>query len=78
MSDSVIALVGLGTFDSGFRAGLMLKDIRTATGLAAAAGLPSELGEAVEALWDRAIADLPAGADHTEIARWLADRAAAS
>jgi hypothetical protein len=30
------------------------------------------------ALWDQASQDLPATADHTEIARWLADGVIAS
>jgi len=64
-----------GSFDSGFSAALMLKDIRTATGLAAASGLPTALGETLEQLWSGALATLPAGADHTEIARVLTERA---
>lgn len=61
------------TFNSGFGLGLMLKDMNIATALIEATGAPGPLGaEAVE-LWARAAADLPSGADHTEIARWLED-----
>ncbi|WP_329377235.1 NAD(P)-dependent oxidoreductase [Streptomyces sp. NBC_01716] len=58
-------------FDSGFALRLMLKDMRTATGLAAATGTPSVLGEAAVALWESAAGRLPLDADHTEIVRWL-------
>jgi 3-hydroxyisobutyrate dehydrogenase len=60
-----------GGFDSGFGLGLMLKDMRIAVGLAAAAGRPARLGEAAADLWARAAGDLPDDADHTEIVRWL-------
>ena len=43
-------------------------------GLAEATDTPLELGEATAALWERAAADLPEDADHTEIARWLEGR----
>ncbi|GLW06665.1 2-hydroxy-3-oxopropionate reductase [Microtetraspora sp. NBRC 13810] len=58
-------------FDSGFGVGLLLKDLRIAAGLARDAGRPCLLGEAAVELWARAAAELPAGADHTEIVRWL-------
>lgn len=58
-------------FDSGFGLRLMLKDMRTATGLAAAIGTPSALGAAAVTLWERAATRLPPTADHTEIVRWL-------
>jgi 3-hydroxyisobutyrate dehydrogenase len=61
-----------GTFDSGFALRLMLKDMRIALGIAEAAGTESRLSAAAVELWARAAADLPADADHTEIARWLA------
>jgi 3-hydroxyisobutyrate dehydrogenase len=63
-----------GTYDSGFAGRLMLKDAKIATGLAREVGLPSELGEQVVAVWTQAINELPADADHTEIARWLRAR----
>lgn len=65
-----------GTYDSGFALRLMLKDMRIATGLGRGVGIPAVLGETAVDLWARAAADLPETADHTEIARWLADRAA--
>ena len=63
-----------GSYDSGFAARLMLKDAAIAAQLAREAGLPSTLPDAVVSLWSRAAEDLPAGADHTEIARWMAER----
>jgi 3-hydroxyisobutyrate dehydrogenase len=60
-----------GTFDSGFAARLMLKDVRIATAVARSVGRPSLVGDTVEQVWARAAENLPAGADHTEIARWL-------
>ena len=59
------------TFDSGFSLRLMLKDMRIALGLAAAAGTPAALSAAAADLWAQAAEALPADADHTEIARWL-------
>ncbi|WP_307133561.1 NAD(P)-dependent oxidoreductase [Streptomyces aurantiacus] len=63
-----------GTFDSGFGLRLMLKDMRIAVDLARESGLPSLLGESAVELWDKAAAELPADADHTEIVRWLRGR----
>ena len=63
-------------FDSGFALRLMVKDMRTATALAEATGGPAPLGEAALALWESAAEELPPGADHTEIVRWLEGRAA--
>lgn len=62
-------------YDSGFSAQLMLKDARIATGLATAMGLPTRLGDQLVDEWSHAVEELPAGADHTEIARWLRQRA---
>ncbi len=64
------------TYNSGFGLQLMLKDMRVATELAEQLGIPSRLGEDAVELWAEAGEDLPADADHTEIARWLRDRAA--
>ncbi|WP_329139062.1 NAD(P)-dependent oxidoreductase [Streptomyces sp. NBC_01476] len=64
-----------GTYDSGFGLRLMLKDMRIAVGLAEQVGMPSRLGADALALWARAAEELPADADHTEIARWLRKRA---
>jgi 3-hydroxyisobutyrate dehydrogenase len=59
------------TFDSGFTAGLMVKDIRIALGLAEATGAPSALAARTVELWTRAVDQLGPAADHTEIVRWL-------
>ncbi|MCX5044182.1 NAD(P)-dependent oxidoreductase [Aldersonia sp. NBC_00410] len=64
------------TYDSGFALALMLKDMRTATGLAAELGVPAVLGECAVGLWSAADADLGPGADQTEIARWVRDGSA--
>jgi 3-hydroxyisobutyrate dehydrogenase len=61
-----------GTYDSGFALRLMLKDMRIATDLARSTGLPSRLGEDAVRLWAEAAGELPASADHTEVARYLA------
>lgn len=63
------------SYDSGFAAQLMLKDARIATGLAAAVGAPTRLGEQLVKEWSHAVEGLPPGADHTEIARWLREHA---
>jgi 3-hydroxyisobutyrate dehydrogenase len=60
-----------GTYDAGFALRLMAKDLRIAAGLAEATGTPLELGHLSTAIWERAAAELPEDADHTEIARWL-------
>jgi 3-hydroxyisobutyrate dehydrogenase len=61
------------TYDSGFSAGLMLKDTRIAIGLAEQLGVPAVLGEELVARWSAAVADLGPGADHTEVARWIVE-----
>lgn len=63
-----------GTFNSGFGLRLMLKDMKIAVQLADQAGAPSVLGQEAVDLWQSAADGLEPGADHTEIARWLADR----
>jgi 3-hydroxyisobutyrate dehydrogenase len=60
-----------GTYDSGFTAGLMVKDIRIALELAEATGAPSAHAARTVELWSRAVDRLGPAADHTEIARWL-------
>lgn len=60
-----------GTFDSGFSAGLLLKDVGIAVSLERRLGSPHGLSERVSERWAAAVADLGPGADHTEIARWL-------
>jgi 3-hydroxyisobutyrate dehydrogenase len=63
------------TFGDGFRLQLMVKDLRTAVGLAEATRSPLPLGTVTAALWEEAGELLPEDADHTEIARWLEARA---
>ncbi|QCR20849.1 NAD(P)-dependent oxidoreductase [Agrococcus sp. SGAir0287] len=63
-----------GTYDSGFGLRLMLKDMRIATGLAEQVGLPSRLGADAVELWAEAADALPADADHTRVAEWVASR----
>ena len=60
-----------GTFDSGFSIAFMLKDMKIALQLADTAGTPAPLSRAAVAAWARADEQMPASADHTEIARWL-------
>jgi 3-hydroxyisobutyrate dehydrogenase len=59
------------TYDSGFGLGLMLKDMKIATGLAESLGVPHTLSDQAVLHWGTADADLGPGADHTEVARWL-------
>ncbi len=63
-----------GTYDSGFGLHLMLKDIRIAVALADDLGVSASLAEYTADRWADAADGLPATADHTEIARWIADR----
>lgn len=60
------------SYASGFQAGLLSKDALVATELTTSLGLPSFLGETVARLWSRAAGELGPGADHTEVARWIA------
>jgi len=62
-----------GTYNSGFALGLMLKDVRIALGLAESTGTRTTLSELATQLWAEAAEHLPAGADHTEVARWVAE-----
>jgi 3-hydroxyisobutyrate dehydrogenase len=62
-------------YDAGFAMRLMVKDIRLALGIEHATGVPALASEAVAAAWEAALADLPPGADHTAIARWLSETA---
>ena len=63
-----------GTYDDGFAMRLMVKDIRLALAIEHATGVPAAASEAVMAAWESALADLPPGASHTAIARWLSTR----
>jgi 3-hydroxyisobutyrate dehydrogenase len=60
-----------GTYDSGFFLDLMVKDISCALDLARSSGSPSAVTEVIVEQWRKAGEDLPAGADHTEIAKWI-------
>jgi 3-hydroxyisobutyrate dehydrogenase len=61
------------TFDAGFDIRLMVKDIACALELAESTGSPSEVTEVIVEQWRKAAEDLPAGSDHTAIARWIQD-----
>lgn len=60
-----------GAYNSGFSMQFMVKDMKIALGLAEAGGFPAPGSRAVVATWTVATAEMPPGADHTEIARWL-------
>jgi 3-hydroxyisobutyrate dehydrogenase len=60
-----------GRFDSRFSMRLMLKDMKIALRLVQDTGVLSLLSEAAVATWSTASGEMPADADHTEIARWL-------
>jgi 3-hydroxyisobutyrate dehydrogenase len=59
-------------YDAGFSLRLMVKDIKLALAIEQATGTPSTASAAVVAAWEAAAAELPADADHTAIARWVA------
>ena len=59
------------TFDSGFTASLMRKDIGIALDLARSEGVPTLVGDTVGALWNGAVDCLGEGADQTEVMRHL-------
>ena len=65
------AYILTGRFDSGFALGLMAKDLRIALGLAEAVGTPAGILGQCSDLWNRAERLLGAGADNTEIVRYL-------
>lgn len=67
-----------GTYDSGFALRLMLKDVGIAVSLARSVGGAAPLAEETVRLWSQAAAALPADADHTEVARWVAERSGAA
>lgn len=64
-------------FDSGFRAELMLKDLRLAAAICEDEGLGTDLARAVTEQWGAATAQLPPGADQTEVAEVTAGELAA-
>lgn len=65
--------VATGTFDSGFAAALMAKDVALYRAHVAAAGTPGALARAQARLWRRVARALP-GADHTRVYSYLAGR----
>ncbi len=60
-----------GAFASGFAMALMAKDLHTAAEVARHVGVAAPLAEVCEDLWEKADHELGAGADHTEIYRYL-------
>ncbi len=60
-----------GSYDSGFSAGLLVKDMLIGLGVEREFGTGSRLAELAAEMWRRAATWLPAGADHTEVVRWL-------
>lgn len=63
-----------GRFDSGFAAALMRKDLDTALALMAALGSERDLMQTCAQLWREAEAELPQGADHTAMFRYVQSR----
>jgi 3-hydroxyisobutyrate dehydrogenase len=63
-----------GAFGSGFALALMAKDVGIAAGLARSLGVDAALTHRTRELWRAAGRTLPAGADHTEIYRYLAGK----
>jgi 3-hydroxyisobutyrate dehydrogenase len=59
------------TYDSGFSASLLVKDMLIGLGVEREFGTGSGLAEAAVDIWRRAATWRPAGADHTQIVRWL-------
>jgi 3-hydroxyisobutyrate dehydrogenase len=62
------------SFDSGFALALMAKDVRTAVALGETVGGEMRLGRLVADIWTDADRRLGAGADHTEMHRYLEDQ----
>lgn len=60
-----------GGYDSGFAMRLQVKDAMIGLAIEREFGTGARLAELAVELWDRAANWLPAGADHTEIVRWL-------
>jgi 3-hydroxyisobutyrate dehydrogenase len=63
-----------GAFASGFKLALMAKDVGIAAGLARGLGIEAPYLRETLRLWRDAQKKLPAGADHTEIFRYLEKR----
>jgi 3-hydroxyisobutyrate dehydrogenase len=60
--------IASGTFDSGFTAGLMRKDVRLALGLAEAVGAPLDATARAAAAWEGLAAAVPDDADFNRLA----------
>lgn len=60
-----------GAYNSGFDMALMSKDVTIAADLARTIGLNTSFLEKTAAEWAKATAELPQGADHTEIYRFV-------
>jgi len=52
--------------------------MKIAVGLSEELGLPTLLGSDAVQLWSEVAEAYPAGADHTEVARWLRERSEGS
>jgi 3-hydroxyisobutyrate dehydrogenase len=61
------------TYNSGFGLALMLKDMKIALALAETTGALHQLSADAVERWSLAAADLSPTADHTEVARWIAE-----
>jgi len=61
------------TYNSGFGLALMLKDMKIALALAETTGASHQLSADAVERWSLAAADLSPTADHTEVARWIAE-----
>jgi 3-hydroxyisobutyrate dehydrogenase len=59
--------IASGTFDSGFTAGLMRKDVRLALGLAEAVGAPLDATARAAAAWEALAAPVPDAADFNRL-----------
>lgn len=60
-----------GAYNSGFGLALMVKDLRTAAAVAERSGIHLPMSHQAVQVADEADNELGAGADHTEVARWL-------
>ncbi|MHA6615803.1 NAD(P)-dependent oxidoreductase [Pseudonocardia sp. DLS-67] len=64
-----------GTFDSGFALSLMVKDLHTALQIADDTGTPTPVARAVVNAAEQALENEEPGADHTVLAKWIAEKA---
>lgn len=63
------------TFASGFLMSLLVKDTRIAVELARESGIPVPYAETTLQMWEQAMSELPDGADHTDIHRFVENHA---